>query len=71
VSECKRELYYYCLDDCTPAGCPGHKATLRFFSTINAYDFNINGKKIYLEHAEMQAMIDLIKKLDRCDTVKL
>jgi len=71
MSECKRELIYHCFDDCEQGGCPSHKATVNFRSSINTYQFNIDGKEIYLEDAEMQVMVDLIKALNRCDTVKL
>lgn len=70
MSECKRELTYTCWNDCLQGGCPGHKATVNFRSGINTYEFDINSKKIYLEPSEMQAIIDLIKALNRCDTVK-
>jgi hypothetical protein len=53
------------------SGCPSHKATLEFQSCSNAYHFNINGKDLYFEQGALQALIDLIKALNRCDTVKL
>ena len=71
MANCKRELTYHCYNDCIESGCPGHKATLEFQSCSNAYHFNINGKDIYFEQGSLQALIDLIKALNRYDTVKL
>jgi len=70
LANCYRELTYRCYNDCEMNGCPGHKATLEFQSCSNAYHFNINGKDLYFEQGALQALIDLIKALNRYDTVK-
>jgi hypothetical protein len=68
MANCKRELKYRCWNDCAISGCPGHEATLIFQSCSNSFYFNIGGKEVYLDPNEFQAMIDLTKSLDRCDT---
>lgn len=70
MANCKREIIYTCRDDCEIRGCPTHKGVLEFQSVSNAYHFNMNGKDYYFEQGELQAMIDLIKSLNRLDTVK-
>ena len=71
MANCYRELTYHCYNDCKMSGCPSHKATLKFQSCSNAYHFNLNGEDYYFEQGKLQALIDLIKALNRYDTVKL
>ena len=68
---CKREITYRCNNDCRIAGCPSHKGILEFQSCSNAYHFNMNGRDLFFEEGELQAMIDLIRSLNRVDCVKL
>ena len=71
MATCKRKITYSCFNDCKMGGCPGHKGTLEFQSVSNAYHFNMDGKDYYFEEGELQAMIDLIRKLNRVDCVEL
>ena len=71
MANCKREIKYWCIDDCKMDGCPSHKGVLEFQSTSNYYSFNMNGKEYNFEEGELQAIIDLIKSLNRVDCVKL
>jgi len=71
MANCKREITYRCLDDCEMSGCPTHKGTLNFQSVSNSYHFTMNSRELYFEEGELQAMIDLLKLLERADCVKL
>ena len=71
MANCVQEIKYHCLNDCVASGCPSHNGRLEFQSTSNAYHFIMNGKEYYFEEGELQAMIDLLKSLDRADAVKL
>lgn len=66
-----REIIYRCRDDCRMEGCPSHKGTLQFQSVSNAYKFNMDGKEYFFEEGELQAMIDLIKDLNRVDCIQI
>jgi len=66
----KREITYSCYEG-EYTGCPTHKGTIEFQSESHFYHFNMNGKDYYFEQGELQAMIDLIKSLNRADTVDL
>lgn len=66
-----REIKYRCFDDCEMSGCPGHLGILMFQSTSNAYSFSMNGEIMHFEQGQLQAMVDLIRALDRVDAVKL
>ena len=71
MANCERELIYHCNDDCNQGGCKGHIASLMFQSCSDWYSFDIGGKQIAFSSDELQALVDLIKSLNRCDTVKL
>lgn len=63
---------YYCSNDCRQEGCPMHTATLEFQSCSNAYTFdNGKGDVYYFEEGELQALIYLLKSLDRADAVEI
>ena len=68
MANCERELKYSCWDDCRMQGCPTHTARLEFQSASNSFRFNLDGKEIYLNPTEFQAMVDLTKALNRVDT---
>lgn len=67
----EREVTYRCSDDCVPSGCPGHKGRLTYQSTADSYLFNMSGRELHFERGELDAMIELLKKLDRCDCVQV
>ena len=71
MANCVREIKYRCQDDCKISGCPGHDGKLEFQSVSEHYHFTMNGKEMHFEAGELQAMIDLIRLLNRVDTVKL
>jgi len=71
MANVKRELNYRCWNDCIMAGCPSHKGTLDFQSCSNAYHFNMNGKDYYFEEGELQAIVDLIKSINRADCIQI
>lgn len=58
------EISYRCSDDCVMSGCPGHKATLMYFSVTDHYHFNIGGATHEFEHGELQALLRLIHATD-------
>jgi len=66
------KLEYKCSDDCLQKGCPSHNATLTYQSCSDAYTFD-NGKGDIkeFERGELEAFIQLIKGLDRADSIKL
>ena len=71
MANCKRELIYSCSDDCKMSGCPTHKATLNYQSVSDAYHFNANGRDYYFERGQLQAFIDLLKALNRVDSIQI
>lgn len=62
---------YRCSDDCRQSGCPGHTATLKYQSCADAYTFNLNGKEMFFERGELEAMVSLLRDLNRSDSVKV
>jgi len=63
-----RELVYRCSDDCKTSGCPSHIGRLEYQSCADAYTFTMDGKVIHLERGELDAMLRLLKSLDRSDS---
>jgi len=53
------------------SGCPGHLGILSYQSTSDAYGFSLNGRILHLERGEMQAVVDLLRSLDRIDAVQV
>ena len=67
----KWQLTYRCFDDCLQSGCPTHEATLEVQTTSQAYTFNLDGRELYFERGELEAMIELIEKIDRVDCITI
>lgn len=65
----ERELIYRCIDDCVASGCPSHKGVLKFQSVSDAYTFDMNGRVMHFEAGELDAMLRLLKSLNRFDAV--
>lgn len=66
-----REASYRCSDDCTMSGCPGHTGRLAYHSVSDHYVFNMNGETYAFERGELEAMIMLLRSLNRADAVDL
>lgn len=67
----KKQKIYRCNDDCIQAGCPGHVATLTIQTTSDAYSFEARGfEPKHFERNELQTLMDLLKEVDRADTVR-
>jgi len=66
-----RELAYRCSDDCEASGCPSHIGRLEYQSCADAYTFTMNGKLMHLERGELDAMIRLLKSLNRADSASI
>jgi hypothetical protein len=65
---------YKCSDDCVQSGCPSHELKLEFQSTSDSYQLIKEvGQGIYFESAELEAMIFLLKELQkqRVDSVRI
>jgi uncharacterized protein (UPF0216 family) len=45
-------------------GCPGHHGELAHNRTVDGYSFNMDGREMYFEHGELEAMIQLLKQLE-------
>lgn len=67
----QRHLSYRCYDDCRPQGCPTHVATLEVQTTSQAYTFNLDGRELYFERGELEALLDLIVIIGRVDCVTI
>ncbi len=67
----EKQITYRCLDDCEWSGCPGHVGILRYQSVSGAYSFDIGGQIVLLDHGKMQAIVDLLRSLDRSDSVQV
>lgn len=65
----ERSIHYRCSDDCQPSGCPGHEGRLTYQSCSDAYKFVMNGRESHYERGELEAMLHLLKLLDRVDSV--
>lgn len=61
------EVEYRCADDCVMSGCPWHTGTLTYQSVSDAYCFNMNGREMRFERGELDAMLTLLRNLDRAD----
>lgn len=66
-----REVSYRCSDDCVMSGCPGHVGRLAYHSTSDHYGFNMNGDVYSFERGELEAMILLLRSLNRADAIDL
>lgn len=66
-----RETKYRCNDDCEMIGCPAHVGKLVYQSSSDSYFFNMNGRELYFERGELEAMISLLKSLNRADCVQV
>lgn len=66
-----REITYYCRDDCEWSGCPGHVGVLHYQSTGDGYSFNLGGQILQLNRGKMEAMISLLRSLDRVDCIQV
>lgn len=64
----QRAITYRCSNDCQMSGCPKHHGELLYQSTSDAYIFCMNGREFSLERGELEAMLDLLKSLDRIDS---
>ena len=67
----ERRIKYRCSDDCTQGGCPWHEGRLIYQSTSDAYQFDMNGRTLYFERGELDAMIELLRSLGRVDAVQV
>lgn len=65
-----RETSYRCSDDCVVSGCPGHVGTIEYQSTSDAYKFVMNGRELHFERGELEAMLSLLRALNRVDSVQ-
>ncbi len=65
------ETTYRCLDDCAPQGCPKHKASLTYQSVSDSYNFTLGCKTIELSRGEIDAVMALLRMLDRVDAVQV
>lgn len=71
ISIIKRQLTYRCYDDCKQAGCPTHEATLEVQTTSQDYTFNLDGRELFFERGELEALLDLIVIIGRVDCVTI
>ena len=67
----KRQITYRCYDDCLQSGCPTHEATLEVQTTSQAYTFNLDGRELFFERGELEALLDLIVIIGRVDCVTI
>lgn len=65
-----RQIRYRCSDDCEMSGCPGHVGELVYQSTSDAYTFTMNGRELDFERGELDAMLELLRSLDRADSAR-
>lgn len=66
-----RVLQYRCSDDCEMSGCPGHEGTLTHYSVTDGYVFNMAGRELHFERGELEAILQLLRDLDRVDAVRV
>lgn len=72
MSNVIREIEYNCSDDCVMSGCPGHKAVLNYQSVSDGYKFdNGKGNIKYFERGELEAFIQLLRNLNRADSIQI
>lgn len=69
MTSVERTVNYRCSDDCLQSGCPSHEGKLIFQSVSDAYTFMMKGREMSFERNELQAMLDLLGMLERCDAV--
>lgn len=48
-----------------------HEGRLIYQSTSDAYQFDMNGRTLYFERGELDAMIELLRSLGRVDAVQV
>lgn len=66
-----RKIIYRCSDDCEMSGCPSHEGVLNYQSVSDAYEFIMNGEEYFFERGELEAMIDLLKSINRADCIQI
>lgn len=70
MASIEREVTYYC-DGCEWMDCKGHVARLQYQSVSDAYTFHMEGKVLEFSRGRMQAIVDLLRALDRVDSVQV
>lgn len=70
MASIEREVTYYC-DGCEWMDCKGHVARLQYQSVSGAYTFHMEGKVLQFTQARMQAIVDLLRSLNRVDSVQV
>lgn len=68
MARIERTIQYRCSDDCEMSGCPGHTGVLFYQSVSDAYSFNMGGRILHFERGELDAMLELLRSLNRADT---
>lgn len=64
MSTSRLERHYHCWNDCNPAGCPGHTATLTFQSSSDAFHFSDGkGHDFYGQTPEYGALLSMLHEL--------
>ena len=64
MSVARQSCRYRCLDDCEPAGCPGHEATLELQSVSDSYRFDDGkGSVMFMHEPEIKAFLSMLRAL--------
>lgn len=71
MADLTRSVNYRCSDDCRAEGCPGHLGILNWQSVSDAYSFSMNGRILHFERGELDAMVELLRSLNRADSVQV
>lgn len=71
MANIKLQTTYTCKDDCEHGGCPRHLATLEYQSCSDAYKFVLGHKVVHFERGELEAVISLLRSIDRTDSVNV
>lgn len=71
MANIKLQTTYICKDDCEHGGCPHHLATLEYQSCSDAYKFVLGHKVVHFKRGELEAVISLLRSIDRTDSVNV
>lgn len=63
----KTNKKYYCYNDCTQAGCPGHEMTVGYHSVTDGIEVHFDGKDYYFDPTTLELFLRLLKSFDRAE----
>lgn len=62
-----RKQTYHCYNDCSQAGCSGHKMVVEYNSVTDGIAVHFNGNDYYFDPTTLALFLKLLKSMDRVE----